>query len=214
LDSRRSPESPVARTREGLRSTTRSGEFGRNVDARVNFSEARGDGGDTGDTGCHPAGNAADLRQRLSSRGVGSRGPEAGLPDVDAGHGAPRREPTVATASAADQLRALASRVRRVGLAGRFDPEAAYRAGRAGSRAAPARGRARAQRWRTFGRKRHVEIPAVSPRRIAAVLAAKTSEIASLRALLAQAVRPARPRQRVTSEAQLTLPLLETTDEG
>jgi hypothetical protein len=47
---------------------------------------------------------------------------------------------------------------------------------------------------------------AVLPRRFAAVLAAKASEIASLRALLAQAMRPGRRRRHSASGAQLTLP--------
>jgi hypothetical protein len=51
------------------------------------------------------------------------------------------------------------------------------------------------------------------PRRFAAVLAAKASEIASLRALLAQAMRPGRRRRRSASESQLMLPLSEGANE-
>jgi hypothetical protein len=57
--------------------------------------------------------------------------------------------------------------------------------------------------------------PEALPRRFAAVLAARASEITSLRTLLAQAVRPGRRRCRATYEAraQLTLPLSEATYE-
>jgi hypothetical protein len=51
------------------------------------------------------------------------------------------------------------------------------------------------------------------PRRFAAALAARASEVASLRALLAQAVRPGRRRRRLASEVQLMLPLSEAVDE-
>jgi hypothetical protein len=51
------------------------------------------------------------------------------------------------------------------------------------------------------------------PKRFAAVLAAQASEIRSMRALLAQAVRPGRRRRREASEAQLTLSLSEAADE-
>jgi hypothetical protein len=53
----------------------------------------------------------------------------------------------------------------------------------------------------------------VLPRRLAAAFAARTSEIASLRALLAQAMRPRERRRRTVSEAQLMLPLTEALDD-
>jgi hypothetical protein len=112
--------------------------------------------------------------------------------------------------SAADQLRALASRVHRVGLNGRFDPEAAFverdELAHALRRLADRLERGTDQ---SPSPARPATSPAVLPRRFAAVLAAKASEIASLRALLAQATRPGRRRRRVESETQLMLPLSE-----
>ena len=110
--------------------------------------------------------------------------------------------------SVSSQLRALAGRVRRVGLNGRFDPEAAF---------IERDELAHALRRLADRLERHAgQLPtaapasttrAVLPKRFAAALAAKASEIASLRALLAQAVRPGRRRRRPASEAQLMLPL-------
>ena len=53
-----SPVSPVARVRDGFRNSTRSNAMGRNVDARVNFSESPGATGDTGDTAARKPGIA------------------------------------------------------------------------------------------------------------------------------------------------------------
>jgi hypothetical protein len=101
-----------------------------------------------------------------------------------------------------------------VGLAGRFDPEAAFierdelahelhrLADRLEHRAGQQPAAAPASTPR-----------AVLPRRFAAALAAKASEIASLRALLTQAVQPRRRRCRSASEAQLMLPLPEAAND-
>lgn len=117
--------------------------------------------------------------------------------------------------SAAEQLRALASRVRLMGLNGRFDPEAAFierdelahalrrLADRLESGAGHPPSATQASRPRV-----------VLPRRFETVLSAKASEITSLRALLAQAVRPRRRRGRAAFETQLMLPLLEGANEG
>jgi hypothetical protein len=116
--------------------------------------------------------------------------------------------------SAAEQLRALASRVRRIGLSGRFDPEAAFIER---DELAHALRRLADSIEHGVGRPSAVTAStsrALLPRRFAAVLAAKASEIASLRALLAEAVRPGRRRRRVASETQLMLPLPEAANEG
>jgi DNA modification methylase len=63
-----SPVSPVARTREGFRSTTRFGESGRVLYARVNFSEPCGGAGDTGDTITSRTGEAITLRRPNAAR--------------------------------------------------------------------------------------------------------------------------------------------------
>jgi hypothetical protein len=106
------------------------------------------------------------------------------------------------------ELRVLARRVGRVGLNGRFDPEAAFierdelahalcrLANRLERLADPVAAPASTTRG-------------VLPRRVAAVLAAKAREVANLRALLAQAVRPGRRRRRSASEVQLMLLLSE-----
>jgi hypothetical protein len=101
-----------------------------------------------------------------------------------------------------------------VGLNGRFDPEAAF---------IERDELARALRRLADGVERRagqqpVAAPASTsraliPKRFAAVLAAKASEIASLRALLAQAVHPGRRRRRSASEAQLMLPLSEAAND-
>jgi hypothetical protein len=106
--------------------------------------------------------------------------------------------------------------VRRLGLAGRFDPETAYverdEIARALQRlAAEAEGAAGA---------RPPPAPAAPPppvdaaavRRLSALLAAKNEEAGHLRALLAQAVRPARRPRQALAPAQLPLPLLEAAD--
>jgi hypothetical protein len=125
------------------------------------------------------------------------------------------RAGAAAPPSAAEQLRTLARRVRRLGLAGRFDPEAAFI-----ERDELAHGlhRLAAELEKVDQRPPLSARPArprtVESRRLAAVLAAKTSEIASLQALLAQAVRPGRRRRRAASEAQLILPLSEAASES
>ena len=116
--------------------------------------------------------------------------------------------------SAANQLRALASRVRRMGLNGRFDPEAAFIER---DELAHALLRLADRLERDAG-----QLPAAAatstsrtllPKRFAAVLAAKASEIRSMRILLAQAVRPGRCRRRAAPEAQLMLPFSETAND-
>jgi hypothetical protein len=187
-----SPVSPVARTREDFQSTTRFGGSGRVQHARVNFSETCGGGGDTGDRSTVRAAEALHLRPTAPL-----------LPDVGGA--------TMAK-SAAAQLRALASRVRRVGLNGRLDPEAAFierdELAHALRRLADSLERGASQPPAPASTSR-----AVIPRRFAAVLAARASEITSLRTLLAQAVRPVRHRRRSASEAQLMLPLSEAVHE-
>jgi hypothetical protein len=116
-------------------------------------------------------------------------------------------------ASASSELRALASRVRRVGLNGRFDPEAAFIERDV---LAHALRRLADRLERRVGQQPAAQAStsrAVMPRRFAAVLAAKASEIASLRALLTQAVQPRRRRCRSASEAQLMLPLPEAAND-
>ena len=116
--------------------------------------------------------------------------------------------------SAANQLRALASRVRRVGLNGRFDPEAAFIERdelahallRLADRLERDAGQLQAAAATSTSR-------ALLPRRFAAVLAAKASEIRSMRILLAQAVRPRRCRRRAALQAQLMLPFSETAND-
>ena len=116
--------------------------------------------------------------------------------------------------SAAEQLRTLARRVRRVGLNGRFDPEAAFI-----ERDELAHALLRLADSLEHGvGQPPAAVPAsisraVLPRRFAAALAARASEVACLRALLAQAVRPGRRRRRLASEVQLMLPLSEAVDE-
>jgi hypothetical protein len=213
-----SPVSPVARAREGFRNTIRFENPGRVQYARVDFSETSGDGGDTGDRGRGPGAEALLLRRRHST---GPIVPDDGRPLPDCGdrqHGGPATGAGAApqgaaaaatTTSAAEQLRTLANRVRRLGLAGRFDPEAAFI--ERDELAHPLR-RLAVGLERDAARMPPATPSAsrgVLPRRFAAVLAAMTSQIACLRRLLAQVERPARRRRRATSDAQLVLPLLE-----
>ena len=112
---------------------------------------------------------------------------------------------------AAARLRALAARVRRLGLAGRFDPETACverdEIARALQRlAAEAEGAAGA-RPPPLPAAPPPPVDAVAVRRLGALLAAKSEEAGHLRALLARAVRPARRRRRTLGEGQLLLPL-------
>jgi hypothetical protein len=207
-----SPVSPVARTREGFRSTTRFGKSARVLYARVNFSEPCGGGGDTGDTITSRTGETINLRRHHAARDASLddqrlapiRTAAPILSDADG--------PTMA-ASASSELRALASRVRRVGLNGRFDPEAAFIER---DELAHALRRLADRLERRVGQQPAAQAStsrAVMPRRFAAVLAAKASEIASLRALLAQAVQPGRRGRRSASEAQLMLPLSEAAND-
>jgi hypothetical protein len=213
-----SPVSPVARAPDGFQNNSRSDTVGRNVDARLNFSESPGATGDTGDKNAAPKDGASpSLRRHRAAEDGGLAGrrlvaacqlstrPAAALPP-DAGG-------TRMARSAAAQLRALANRVRRVGLNGRLDPEAAF---------IERDELAHALRRLADGLERQADqkpaaVPAstsqaVVPRRFAAMLAAKASEIASLRALLAQAVRPRRRRPSACA-AQLMLPLPEATND-
>jgi hypothetical protein len=115
--------------------------------------------------------------------------------------------------SAANQLRALATRVRRVGLNGRFDPEAAF---------IERDELAHALLRLADGLERNGQLPTAATtstsqtllqKRFAALLAAKASEIRSMRILLAQAVRPRPCRRRKVPEAQLMLPFSETAND-
>ena len=116
--------------------------------------------------------------------------------------------------SAANQLRALVRRVRSMGLNGRFDPEAAFIERdelahallRLADRLERDAGQLQAAAATSTSR-------ALLPRRFAAVLAAKASEIRSMRILLAQAVRPRRCRRRAALQAQLMLPFSETAND-
>jgi hypothetical protein len=213
-----SPMSPVARTREGFQSTTRFRESGRALYAHVNFSEPCGGGGDTGDTITSRTGETVTLR-RPNVAGNGGLGGRRLAPVFRRSAQTPSPVPsdaggaTMAT-SAFSELRALAGRVRRVGLNGRFDPEAAFierdELARALHRVADGLERRAGQQ--------PAAAPAstsrtVMPRRFAAMLAAKASEIASLRALLAQAMRPGRRRPRSACDAQLMLPLSEAAND-
>jgi hypothetical protein len=213
-----SPVSPVARTREGFRSTTRFGESGRVLYARVSFSEPCGGGGDTGDTTTSRTSEAINLR-RHHAAGDGSLGGRRLAPPsrqsvrIAAPLPSDAEGATIA-ASVSSELRALAGRVRRVGLAGRFDPEAAFierdELARALHRLADGLERRPGQQPAA------APAPtsrAVMPRRFGAVLAAKAGEIASLRALLVQAVRPARRRRCSACDAQLMLPLVEVAND-
>lgn len=213
-----SPVSPVARTREGFRSTAPCDASGSSESAHVNFSEPSGGGGDTGDTSTGPPCGALDRSWRHGAVHVGFGGQRlmsASRPSTGTG-GAPSREPGAATTmgSAADQLRALASRVRRLGLAGRFDPETAFIER---DELAHALRQLAGRLDRGADQLLPAPQPAMSrvllPRRFAAVLAAKTSEIACMRALLAQSMRPPRRRRRSVCKAQLLLPLSEAADD-
>jgi hypothetical protein len=117
-------------------------------------------------------------------------------------------------ASAANQLRALASRVRRVGLGGRFDPEAAFIER---DELAHALLRLADRLERDAGQLQAAAATSTSrtllPKRFAAVLAARASEIKSMRILLAQAVRPRCCRRRADPEAQLMFPFSETAND-
>jgi hypothetical protein len=114
-------------------------------------------------------------------------------------------------------LRVLASRVVRLGLAGRFDPESAYAEREEVSYALQqlARELERPQEPPPVAR---AVMPATAraalvPERLLALLAAKTREISHLQALLAQAAQPQRRRQRQhPAQRQLTLDLPETCD--
>jgi hypothetical protein len=208
-----SPVSPVARARDGFRNNSRSDTVGRNVDARLNFSESPGATGDTGDKNAAPKDGASpSLRRHRAAEDGGLAGrrlvaacqlstrPAAALPP-DAGG-------TRMARSAAAQLRALANRVRRVGLNGRLDPEAAFierdELAHALRRLA---GRLERDAFQPTSTVTVSATRAALPRRFAAVLAAQASEIRSVRALLAQAVRPGRRRRRAAAEGQLILPL-------
>ena len=123
-----------------------------------------------------------------------------------------QRDPAaVAPPPVAARLRAMATRVRRLGLAGRFDLEAAYierdeiaqallrlaieadRAVGSGAKHAPS---VMAER----------DTPTV--RRLLALLAARKAEADHLQVLLAQAAKPARRQRRTRSKGQLLLPLI------
>jgi hypothetical protein len=129
-------------------------------------------------------------------------------------HGFRRIEASSSRRSPAEQLRTLARVVERLSLNGRFDPEAAFIERDELAHAL----RRLADRLEHQSGQPATAAPAsisqaVLPRRFAAVLAAKASEIASLRALLAQAMRPGRRRRRSASVSQLMLPLSEGANE-
>lgn len=118
--------------------------------------------------------------------------------------------PASSSQSAVERLRNLARRVRRMGLAGRFDPEAAFierdelAHGLFALAAELERAHLPAPRPVRPARPR-----VVASRHLAAVLAAKSREVAALQALLAQAVRPGRAQRHKGPQAQLTLPFPE-----
>jgi hypothetical protein len=116
--------------------------------------------------------------------------------------------------SASSELRALAGRVRRIGLNGRFDPEAAFVERDELAQAL----RRLANRLEREAGQQPAAAPAATaraelPGRFAVVLAAKANEIARLRALLAQAVGSGRRRPCSASQAQLMLPLSEAAND-
>jgi hypothetical protein len=208
-----SPVSPVARTREGFRTTTRFKQSGRVLYARVNFSETCGGDGDSGDTITSRTREAPHLRRPSATRDERPGRQRLALNRTTAPIPSDGSKAAMVT-PVSSELRALASHVRRVGLNGRFDPEAAFierdelahallRLANGVERQAGPQPAAAAASIRQ----------AVLPKRFAAVLAARASEIASLRALIAQAVRPERRRPRSGSEAQLMLPLSETAND-
>jgi hypothetical protein len=112
---------------------------------------------------------------------------------------------------AAARLRALAARVRRLGLAGRFDPETAYverdEIARALQRPASEAEGAAGARPPPAPAAPPPPVDAVAVRRLSALLSAKSREAGHLRALLARAVRPVRRRRRTLGEGQLLLRL-------
>jgi hypothetical protein len=114
----------------------------------------------------------------------------------------------------ADRLRALAGRVRRLGLAGRFDPESAYaereEVARALHRLSRELERAAAGPQPLSRPWRSAATPA--PERLLALLASRTRELDRLRALLAEVVRPPRRRRARPSPDQLALDLSEARD--
>lgn len=116
--------------------------------------------------------------------------------------------------SPADHLRGLAARVRRLGLAGRFDPETAYaereEVAQALRRLAREVERLQEARPTTGVVVATPPRPVLSPERLAALLAAKRGEIDRLQRLLAEAARPRRRRRRPSPPHQLSLDLPET----
>jgi hypothetical protein len=129
-----------------------------------------------------------------------------------AAHSRPsRRDPApVAPAPIAARLRAVAGRVRRLGLAGRFDPEAAYVERdelaqallRLAVEADGANGGQVSPRPPTIAER---DTPTV--KRLLALLAVRQSEAEHLKTLLAQAMRPARRSRRSPGQGQLLLPI-------
>jgi len=105
----------------------------------------------------------------------------------------------------------MAARVRRLGLAGRFDPEAAYiereEIAQALLRLALEADRADGSRA-THAPRALAERDTHAVRRLHALLAARKAEAERLQALLAQAARPVRRRRRALGEDQLPLPFL------
>jgi len=197
--------SPVARARDGFRNNSRNDAIGRNLGARENFSESADSTGDTN------AESEVGARLHLRRRGAGG---DKGIGDQKLVPGsrswnrtAALLSPATTARSTAAQLRALASRVRRVGLNGRLDPEAAFierdELAHALRRLA---GRLERDAFQPTSTVTASATRAALPRRFAAVVAAQASEIRSMRALLAQAVRAGRRRRRTAAEAQLTLP--------
>jgi hypothetical protein len=206
-----SPVSPVARARDGFRNNTLRIAIGRNVDARENFSESPGATGDTGDTNAESqVGALLHLRWRGAGGDKGIGGQKLVPGSRPSNRPAALLSPATTARSASAELRALASRVRRVGLNGRLDPEAAFierdELAHALRRLA---GRLERGAFQPMSTVTASATRAPLPRRFAAVLAAQANEIRSMRALLAQVARPGRRRRRAAAaEAQLMLPLI------
>jgi hypothetical protein len=112
------------------------------------------------------------------------------------------------------RLKALARRVGRLGLGGRFDPEHAFleREEVVQALLGLARELERVEP-KPPARPAPAAIPSDRTRRLAALLAGRQREIDRLRILLAQAVRPSRRRRRAVPDAQLSLPLPEAPHE-
>jgi hypothetical protein len=123
-----------------------------------------------------------------------------------------RRADAIVTPSPAERLRDLARRVRRMGLNGRLDPEAAYIERDEIANDLTSVAQVLQRQFRPDEQRQlRPNKPAMPPRTVA-LLASQRQRIAVLEAQLAQAIR-SRPRRRQRpSNDQLSLPLPEEPD--